>query len=233
MYDVRKFEREELPSKEELESLVEISNDEKYQDFILGLNELNLKYLAGMMEMKTKIEIISEDLKNSSNYSPVKTIQTRLKSPESIIRKMSRLNLEPKIENINGRINDIAGVRIVCKYVPDIFMLVKLLKEDSSLKVLKEKNYVDNPKESGYRSYHLIVEVPVKLVSGIESVVVEIQIRTMSMDFWASIEHEIIYKYKGNIPSDVKTQMVEASDEAMALDLKMEKLKKMVLNSNE
>ena len=232
MYNVKSFEKEEMLSQKEANTLKEISNDERYIKFIRDLEGLNLKYNAGILEMKTKIDIINEDLKTRYSYNPIKSIQTRLKGPGSIIKKMNRLNLDVNIDNINGKINDIAGVRIVCKYIPDIFMIVNILKNDKDIKIIKEKDYVNNPKESGYRSYHLIVEIPITLTTGIEHVVVEIQIRTMSMDFWASLEHEIVYKYNGEIPDEVRIQMVEAAEEATRLDAKMNSLKEIIFKEN-
>lgn len=232
MYSVRRFENEFNLSKEEVTNLCEVSHDDRYKNFIEELSKFNFKYSAGILEAKTKIEIITEDLKMRYDYNPIKTIQTRLKSPESIILKMKKLGLEPKIENIDGNINDIAGVRIVCKYIPDIFRIVNILKQDDDIKIIKEKNYVNNPKESGYRSYHLIIELPIRLASGKQNVVVEIQIRTMSMDFWASLEHDIVYKYKGEVPKDIRQQMVEISMDAMQLDEKMNLLKDIILRNN-
>ena len=232
MYNIKNFEKEDMLSQKEVNTLKEISKDERYIKFIKELEGLNLKYNAGMLETKTKIEIINEDLKMRYDYNPIKSIQTRLKSPESIILKMNKMGLEPTIENIQGHINDIAGVRIVCKYIPDIFRIVNILKQDDDIIVLKEKNYVNNPKESGYRSYHLIIEIPIRLTTGEERVVVEIQVRTMSMDFWASLEHEIVYKYKGEIPQNVREQMFEVSREAMELDEKMNLLKDVILRNN-
>ena len=232
MYNVKSFEKEEMLSQKEANTLKEISNDERYIKFTRDLERLNLKYNAGILEMKTKIDIINEDLKARYSYNPIKSIQTRLKGPGSIIKKMNRLNLDVNIDNINGKINDIAGVRIVCKYIPDIFMIVDILKNDKDIKIIKEKDYVNNPKESGYRSYHLIVEIPITLTTGIEHVIVEIQIRTMSMDFWASLEHEVVYKYNGEIPDEVRIQMVEAAEEATRLDAKMNSLKETIFKEN-
>jgi putative GTP pyrophosphokinase len=219
-------------SQKELEELRAIKETKKYQRFIKSMSSMNLKYMAGMMETKTKIEILNEDFKIRYNYNPIKSIQTRLKTPESIIKKMNKSGLELNLNNVHTNIHDIAGIRIICKYVPDIHKIVQMLKQDDDLVILREKDYVNNPKESGYRSYHLIVEIPVKLTTGKEKVTVEIQIRTMSMDFWASLEHEICYKYDGKIPEDVSKELIECSKEVKALDDRMHKLKTIIMENN-
>lgn len=232
MYDVKRFNNEDTLIEKETQVIENISKNEKYRDFINNMKSLNLKYMAGMMETKTKVEILNEDFKIRYNYNPIKYIQTRLKSPESIIKKMNKLNLDLSLNNLNGHVNDIAGVRIICKYVPDIYKIVEMLKQDDDLKIIKEKDYVSNPKASGYRSYHLIIQIPVKLTTGKENVTVEIQIRTMSMDFWASLEHEIVYKYDGNIPEHVIEELVACSQEVKVLDERIYKLKKIILEKN-
>lgn len=233
MYDITKIDKDELMPKNEAKALKAIAENVEYRDFIENLSAINLKYMAGMMEVKTKIEILNEDLKIRYNYNPIKSIQTRLKTPESIIKKMNKMNLDVNINNLKNNIRDVAGVRIICKYVPDIFKIVEMIKGDSDLIIIKEKDYVNNPKESGYRSYHLIVKIPINLTTGKEVVPVEIQIRTMSMDFWASLEHELVYKYNGTIPEDVAKEMVDTSIEVMKLDEKMYKIKEIILKNNE
>ena len=236
MYDIKNFNfnynKDEMISQKELETLKEISNNKEYENFFTNLKSLNLKYIAGMMEIKTKIEILNEDFKIRYKYNPIKTIQTRLKSPESIVKKMQKMNLDITLNNINGNIHDIAGVRIICKYIPDIYRIAEMLKQDDTLEIIKEKDYVTNPKKSGYRSYHLVLLVPIRLTTGDEKIPVEIQIRTMSMDFWASLEHEIAYKYDGEIPKDAKEALISTSEEIEKLDDKFYQIKQIILNNN-
>lgn len=151
-------------------------------------------YRAALKELKTKIDILQEELKLFSGYEPVEYVITRIKKPESILNKLERKDLEPTYENMFEKIDDIAGIRIVCNFKSDVYKLVNIISSFQDVRLLDKKDYLKNPKTSGYRSYHIILEVPVNFSSGIMYVKVELQIRTLAMDFWASLEHKLKYK---------------------------------------
>ena len=151
-------------------------------------------YRAALRELKTKIDILQEELKLFSDYEPVEYVITRLKKPESILDKLQRKNLDENYENMFEKIEDIAGLRIVCNFKSDVYKLVDIISGFQDVRILDKKDYMKNPKTSGYRSYHIILEVPVNFSSGIMYVKVEVQIRTLAMDFWASLEHKLKYK---------------------------------------
>lgn len=194
-------------------------------------NEIRLKstmYNAAMKEMATKIEILREDFKLKNKYNPIEHIKSRLKTPESIIAKANKKGLALNMEDITREIRDIAGVRIVCSFTHDIYTIAEVLRKNIDMEVIEIKDYVQNPKPSGYTSYHMIVQIPVSLTTGKEIVPVEIQIRTIAMDFWASLEHKIKYKYSCDIPESVKEDLRECSEKIKCLDHKMLSLYKVV-----
>ena len=194
-------------------------------------NEIRLKsamYNAAVKEMATKIEILREDFRLKNKYNPIEHIKSRLKTPESIIAKAKKKGLNLNMEDITREIRDIAGVRIVCSFTHDIYTIAEVLQKNIDMEVIEIKDYVENPKPSGYTSYHMIVQIPVSLTTGKAIVPVEIQIRTIAMDFWASLEHKIKYKYSCEIPEAVKEDLRECSEKIKCLDHKMLSLYKVV-----
>ena len=185
-------------------------------------------YNAAVKEMTTKIEIFREDFKLKNKYNPIEHIKNRVKTTESIIGKAKKKNIPLTIDAITTEIKDIAGVRIICSFTEDIYKIAEIIKNNIDMEILEIKDYIKNPKPSGYTSYHMIVNLPVHLTTGIETVVVEIQIRTIAMDFWASLEHKIKYKYNGEVPDYVKNDLKECADKIEHLDKKMLSLYKVV-----
>lgn len=210
-----------LITKKEQLVISNLYKERNIQEFLTELRVFSLKYMAVMEEVETKLEILNEDYKARYNRSPIEHIETRLKTPESLLKKMYRNGIPFTLRDLEENIFDIAGVRIICSFKSDIFTLIDVIKSNKNFRVIKEKDYVNNPKSSGYRSYHLILKVPIYLTSGEEEVFVELQIRTMGMDFWASLEHKIKYKYDGYIPEDVKKELVEYADIISKADEKM------------
>lgn len=151
-------------------------------------------YSSALKEIKTKIEILQEELKLFSDYEPIEYITTRIKKPESIIEKLKRKNYNLTYENMFEKINDIAGIRIVCNFKNDVYGIVKIIENFQDIRILNRKDFMKKPKKSGYMSYHIIAEVPVNFSYGIMFVKVEIQLRTLGMDFWANLEHKLKYK---------------------------------------
>jgi len=178
-------------------------------------------YQSALKEVGTKLEILNDEFHHVHKYNPIEHIKTRVKTPESIMKKLRRYGYETSIENMVKYINDIAGVRVICSFTSDIYRLAGMIGNQSDLKVLTIKDYIKNPKESGYKSYHMLVSVPIYLSDSVVDTKVEIQIRTIAMDFWASLEHKIYYKFEGNAPEYISKDLKECSDMIAALDEKM------------
>ena len=187
------------------------------QDVMLEYRKIKLLYRSALKEIGTKLEILNDEFKLVHQYNPIEHIESRLKTDESITRKLIRKG----IENIQKYIDDIAGVRVICSFTPDIYRIVDMISSQDDIEVLKTKDYMLNPKVNGYRSYHLIVRVPIFLSDRVVPTKVEIQIRTVAMDFWASLEHKIYYKYEGNTPEYIKKELKECADLVTFLDSKM------------
>ena len=190
---------------------------------------LALMYTAALTQLEAKMETINEEFKTLHKYNPIEHISSRIKSKESIYKKLNKKGLAPTYENLVKTINDVAGLRIICSFIPDIYKIVEMLENMQDINVLKKKDYVTTPKESGYSSYHLIVSVPVSLSVGTIDVKVEIQIRTMAMDFWASLEHKINYKYDKNVPKSVKKELRDCAKMTQKLDKRMSNLGKSLM----
>ena len=187
------------------------------------LNHIMIKYIAALKVLETQIEIINDDFQYIKKYNPIEHIKTRIKSADSILAKLQRQGREFTIENVIDHVHDIVGVRIICSFKQDIYDLIKLLRDSNMIRVIKEKDYITNPKASGYRSYHLIVEVPVELINEKTYVKAEIQIRTLAMDLWASLDHKITYK-NDDISEDIAKRIVDFSDEMNDIDDRMSEL---------
>ena len=178
-------------------------------------------YNAAMKEVGTKLEILNDEFQHVHKYNPIEHIKSRIKSPESIVKKLKRYGHETSIENMVKYVNYIAGIRVICSFTSDIYRLAGMIGNQSDLKVLSIKDYIKNPKESGYKSYHMLVSVPIFLSDSVVDTKVEIQIRTIAMDFWASLEHKIYYKFEGNAPEYISRDLRECADMVSALDEKM------------
>lgn len=183
--------------------------------------KLMLMYNSALKEMETKVKILSDEFHTLYRYNPIEHIKTRLKTPESIIRKLERKGLGLTYNNMINYLNDIAGIRIICSFLQDIYRIVEMFEQSGDLKILEKKDYIKSPKPSGYSSYHLIVLVPVSFSTGIVDVKVEIQIRTIAQDFWASLEHKIKYKYENEVPREISRELTECSRMINQLDKKM------------
>ncbi|WHX51005.1 GTP pyrophosphokinase family protein [Paenibacillus woosongensis] len=183
-----------------------------------------LTYKFALDEMETKIEILKEEFESLHDYSPIEHTKTRLKSPESIMSKLYRKGADFSFESIRETVKDIAGMRITCSFVSDIYRVSDMLQKQNDLKVLEIKDYIKNPKPNGYKSLHLLIEVPVFMSDRVEQVCVEVQIRTIAMDFWASLEHKIFYKYNQSVPERLLQELKDAADTADELDHQMERL---------
>ena len=178
-------------------------------------------YEAALKEVNTKLEILNSEFKLDHQYNPIEHITSRIKTPESIAKKLKHNNREITLENVVEHIHDIAGIRVICSFTSDIYRIADLIADQKDIKVLKVKDYIKFPKDNGYKSYHMIVAVPVFLSDKTIETKVEIQIRTIAMDFWASLEHKIYYKFEGNAPEYIREELKECSYIVAYLDEKM------------
>lgn len=192
-------------------------------------------YNAAIKEVRTKLDIMNDEFQYIHQYNPIEYIKSRIKTPNSIAKKLSRHGLENTMENMVEHINDIAGVRIVCSFTSDIYRLAEMIGKQKEFTILYIKDYMKHPKESGYRSYHMLITVPIQTTNGINPTKVEIQIRTIAMDFWASLEHKMRYK-KNIAPEQVKFLQEELSDcaiQSAALDERMQNIRNVIIQNSE
>ena len=180
-----------------------------------------LLYNSALKEIGTKLEILNDEFQHIHQYNPIEHIKSRVKTSESIVRKLKRRGYESTLENMQKYINDIAGIRVICSFTSDIYRVAEMLANQSDVKVLSIKDYIKNPKDSGYKSYHMIVSVPIYLSDSVIDTKVEVQIRTVAMDFWASLEHKMNYKFDMNAPEEIKQELYECAQMVSALDDRM------------
>ena len=198
------------------------------QNYAMPYRELMSDYRCAMMEVETKFNVLNEELSLQYDRNPIETIKTRLKSPESILEKLHRKNHPVTVDSIEQNLNDIAGVRVICAFPSDIYQLEEAFLKQDDIRLVERKDYIANPKSNGYRSLHLIVEIPIFLHDHKRLMRVEVQFRTISMDWWASLEHKIRYK-KGLQESDhVDQELFECAKMSAELDSRMEKLQQFV-----
>ena len=179
-------------------------------------------YDAGIKEVRTKLEILDDEFKIKHDHNPIHHMEYRLKSVNSILGKLEKRGLEVSLDSIVTNLTDIAGVRVICNYVSDVYKIADLLIKQSDIKLIAKKDYIKHPKENGYRSLHLVVEVPIFLAEKVQPTTVEIQIRTIAIDFWASLEHHLRYKADNEVPDGVRDELIECAKTISNLDYKMQ-----------
>ena len=199
---------------------------------MMPMNELMTYYRCAIMEVETKFKVLNEQFSLEYDRNPIESIKSRLKSYESIIKKLKDRDLPFSLEAIQENIRDVAGVRVICSFPEDIYMLAECLLSQDDVKLIEKKDYIKNPKKSGYRSLHLIIEVPIFLRNEKKSMKVEVQLRTIAMDFWASLEHKL--RYKKNIDQKenemLGKELLECSEISAALDKRMEEIRDRIEN---
>ena len=178
-------------------------------------------YSSALKSINTKIEILNNEFIQLYNYNPIEHVTSRLKTPQSIVKKLKSKGREVDIENMVEHVNDIAGIRIICSFMSDIYPIADMIAKQADITVLYVKDYIKNPKANGYKSYHMVVTIPVYLSDGKIETKVEIQIRTIAMDFWASLEHKIAYKFEGHAPDYIEAELKDCADMVHMLDAKM------------
>ena len=189
-----------------------------------------LLYNSALKEVGTKLEILNDEFQHVHQYNPIENIKSRIKTPESIVKKLKRYGYDVTIDNMVNYVNDIAGIRLVCSFTSDIYRLAEMIGKQNDLTVISIKDYIKHPKESGYKSYHMIVTVPIFLSDRVVDTKVEIQIRTMAMDFWASLEHQLHYKKDFKMPENVDEELKNCADIIAQTDERMQNLAKNLPN---
>ena len=184
--------------------------------------EMMQLYSAAVREVRTKVEILDEEFRTRYAHNPIHHIDSRLKSPQSMMKKLARKGLPQTLEAAEANLNDIAGIRIVCNYLDDIYRIADLLQRQRDVEFVHRRDYIENPKESGYRSLHLVIRIPVFLSSHTELVPVEVQIRTIAMDFWASLEHQLRYKSNHETTQQLRRRLQHCAEASAALDREMQ-----------
>lgn len=199
-----------------------------FRSFASSYKELMAYYRCAMMEVETKFRVLSENLSLEDDRNPIEAIKTRMKSPESIANKLNSRNLPLTLESIEENLNDVAGVRVICGFPGDIYRLSEAFLRQDDVTLLEKKDYIENPKRNGYRSLHLIVTVPIYLHNEKRLMRVEVQFRTIAMDWWASLEHQIRYKKEVTVTKDNAKELRDCAEQAAILDYRMEQLYKTI-----
>jgi len=199
---------------------------ELFQGEIQDFTTLMQIYRSAIKEVQTKLEILDDTFKTRYSHNPIHHIESRLKSPQSIVEKMRRKGVSLDIDTLKRELNDVAGIRVICKYVEDVYSIAEMLTSQSDVKLICTRDYIRNPKDNGYRSLHIVVEVPIFLANRVENVRCEVQLRTIAMDFWASLEHKLKYKTDSQIPEDIKIRLKECAEAIAYIDSEMEQIHK-------
>jgi len=192
----------------------------KLDSHIEDFRSLSLKYRCALREIEAKFATLNDEYKSIHSHNPIEHMKSRLKTPESILEKLQRKGLEFSIESAET-LTDIAGIRVTCSFLSDVYEIAASIKAQNDLTVIKERDYIKSPKANGYRSLHLVVSIPVFFSKKVENVPVEIQFRTVSMDTWASLEHKLRYKYSGEMPNDISEMLLNCASITTDLDEKM------------
>lgn len=224
-----------IASVSSLNDFSQILSGEDLELIKISFLEMQHLYHSAIKEVSTKLEILNDEFQFIHKRNPIHNMQSRIKSLKSIFDKLNRKGMEISIESAKENLNDIAGIRVICSYIDDIYMVAKMLAMQDDITVIKEVDYIKNPKENGYRSYHMVVTVPVFFSDRKEIVPVEIQIRTIAMDFWASLEHQLRYKTVDAIPPAVARELQECAENIAYTDMKMQSIYRTIeeFNCNE
>lgn len=190
----------------------------------MQIKEMTMLYSCAMREICTKLENLSQEFELKEARNPIQHINHRLKKTESIRNKMLQKGLPLEYEVMRDEITDIGGIRVICSYINDIYAIANMLKQQDDLLIVREKDYISNPKKNGYRSYHLIVAIPIFLSSEKQIIPVEIQMRTIAMDFWASLEHQLRYKTTASVPDSTRSRLTNIAQDIFRADVEMQQI---------
>ncbi|MBO5109421.1 MAG: GTP pyrophosphokinase family protein [Clostridia bacterium] len=220
-YDSMGFDRGQLMTLTDAAANMMYEHSKKMLGSMIKYKELMMMYTCAMKEIKTKFEVLDTDFKVRFSRNPISSISTRIKSTASITEKMHRLGVPFSVDSIVENVHDVAGIRVICSYIDDIYLLADALLKQEDIKLIARKDYIANPKPNGYRSLHLIVTVPVFFMDEKRDMKVEVQIRTIAMDFWASLEHQLKYKQEIENQQDIVMQLKACADVIAATDERM------------
>ncbi|HIZ09029.1 MAG TPA: GTP pyrophosphokinase family protein [Candidatus Borkfalkia avicola] len=198
-----------------------IGGDESSLDKMQKFQELMMRYNAAIREVRTKFEVLNDEFSFRNSRNPIESITSRIKKPVSIAEKLRRMGCPLTLESVSENLNDIAGIRVICSFIDDIYMVAELLARQDDITVVRVKDYIQKPKPNGYRSYHMIVEVPVFFSDGKRPMRVEIQLRTVAMDFWASLEHQMKYKQDSADRPEIAAELKSCAETIAATDARM------------
>ncbi|MGN0717387.1 GTP pyrophosphokinase [Treponema berlinense] len=201
-----------------------LSNPDDVYKIAIQFQQIMMIYESATKQLETKLDILNKENKVTGRRNPIETVKTRIKSPQSIVGKLEKKHLPFNFESMTKNLNDIAGIRVICPYISDIYKVRDILLKQPDISLIEEKDYIKDPKESGYRSLHLVVEVPVYLSETTHNVKVEIQLRTIAMDFWASLEHELHYKTSTKVPESVRRELFRVAETIAMTDREMEEI---------
>ena len=229
MMDRPRYENEIIP-----ENIITKEQFVKFVENSVKFEELMMMYRCAIREVQTKLEILNDEFKTKRQRNPIDSIRSRIKSPLSIYEKLKRRNYPVSIQSIADNLNDVAGIRVVCPFISDIYDVARMLISQDDVEVMEVKDYIKNPKPNGYRSLHYVVIIPIFLSSGKEYMKVEVQIRTIAMNFWASLEHQMHYKQFDNddMPEIVK-QLTECAENIYQTDVRMQEIREDIHKFNE
>lgn len=203
-------------------------NPEMINSHIRETREMMLLYDCGIKEIKTKLEILNNEFQIQKERNPIEYLKSRVKSLESIVVKLHKKGYPLSVENAMRELHDIAGIRVICSFIDDIYSVADMLKRQDDITVILEKDYIKNPKPNGYRSYHMVLEVPVFFSQKKQYVKVEVQIRTIAMDFWASLEHKLYYKETDVTSEEISGRLKKCADIISKTDLEMQSIRDVV-----
>lgn len=211
---------------------MEMPKDELIQS-VKELLEMQQIYSAAIKEVSTKLEILDDEFHVKHEHNPIHHMECRIKQPQSMMSKLEKLGVEANLTMASEHLNDIAGIRVICNYIDDVYKIAELLLMQSDITLIKLVDYIENPKPNGYRSLHIVVEVPVFLSDGTKRVSVEVQIRTIAMDFWASLEHQLRYKAFSKVDESLQEELMECAQNIAAVDCKMQEIYKRIHTSGD
>lgn len=202
----------------------ELSQTDDFYKMAFQFQRIMMVYESAIKQVETKLDILNKESKVSGKRNSIETVKSRIKSADSIAKKLEKKNLPVTFDAMMKNLSDIAGVRVICPYISDIYTVRDILLRQPDMKLLEEHDYIQSPKDSGYRSLHLVISIPVYLSSSVQEVKVEIQLRTIAMDFWASLEHELHYKNEAKVPDSVRRELFRVAETIAMTDKEMEEI---------
>ena len=201
-----------------------VSSQTNFYKLAMQFQQMIMVYESGIKQIETKLDILNKENKIAGRRNSIETVKSRIKTPQSIIEKLEKKGLPISFTSMMENLNDIAGIRVICPYISDIYKIKNMLLKHPDMTLIEEKDYIKDPKESGYRSLHLVVEIPVYLSESTHNVKVEIQLRTIAMDFWATLEHELRYKTTTSVPESVRRELKRVAENIAMTDKEMEEI---------